>query len=291
MVSRIDVAHQPVMLHDAVANLIHNPNGTYIDATFGNGGHSNEILNALNSKGKLIAIDTDDAVKINESFKQDKRFSFYHANFAQIDAIVTNEKISAVDGVLMDLGMSSMQVDNPARGFSFTYAGPLDMRMDTSTGIPLAKKLEKVSEKNLVEIIKQYSDEKNAKHIAKKIITLRKEGNLNSTADLAQTCGSYQGGIHPATRLFMALRIWVNEELTNLEIALKKIAKLLVTGGRLVVISFHSLEDRIVKKFIGPKHNNPGPLNIFSKAQKPSAHEININPRARSAILRTAYKV
>lgn len=276
------------MRDEAVDALVLSPTGTYLDATYGAGGHAGAILDRLDASGRLLALDCDGTVAPSERCGGDKRFSLTRLNFAQMDEALAAGGM--LDGVLMDLGISSMHVEDPARGFSFVRAGPLDMRMDDRQRLTLARRLARVGEAELADVIYRYGEERRSRQIAKRIIALRRQGRLNSTTDLAGACGAKRGATHPATRLFLALRIWVNDELGNLELGLKKAAELLRRGGRLVVITFHSLEDRIVKRFIGPKHNNQQPLRPLGRAVRPSEAERSANRRARSALLRVAFK-
>ena len=276
------------MLNEALDALVVSSTGTYLDATYGAGGHSGAILDRLAPAGRLFAIDCDGTVAPTKRCASDSRFELHRCNYARMDEVLPEGL--QVDGVLMDLGLSSMHLDNPERGFSFQQAGQLDMRMDGSQKRTLAGLLARTSEKDLADVIYKYGEERRSRQIAKKIMELRRMGKLKSTADLVGACGSKHGSTHPATRLFLALRIWVNEELSNLETGLRKAADLLCTGGRLVAITFHSLEDRIVKRFIGPRHNNEQTLRPLAKALRPSAAEIQANRRARSALLRVAFK-
>ena len=276
------------MLNEAVDALVVSPTGTYLDATYGAGGHAGAILDRLDPSGRLLALDCDGTIAPSRRCAGDSRFAFRRLNYARMDEALAAG--AQIDGVLMDLGISSMHVDNPARGFSFASAGPLDMRMDDRLRLSLAKRLARISEAELADVIYQYGEERRSRQIARRVIELRSQGKLGDTADLASACGPKRGATHPATRLFLALRIWVNDELRNLEEGLKKAAALLKRGGRLVVITFHSLEDRIVKRFIGPKHNNKQPLRPLARAVRPSASERSANRRARSALLRVAFK-
>lgn len=289
MVSRSDL-HLPVLRNEAVSALVVNPGGTYLDATFGMGGHSRAILAALDPKARLIAIDADPASGPQAAKIEDRRFSFCHANYRDLDQVLARQEAQQVDGVLMDLGMSSAQVDDLERGFSFGKAGPLDMRMDTSSGKTLKDRLAKVSERDLAKVLKEYGEERHARSIAKRIIALRHDGRLRSTVDVADACGRGHGKRHSATRVFLALRIWVNDELARLKVGLAKAASALRKGGRLVVISFHSLEDRIVKRFIRPIEGEAGPLARQGRPVRPGAEEVAANPRARSALMRVAVK-
>ena len=246
------------------------------------------MLGKLGPSAQLVAIDADPVAAMAARKIKDKRLSFFHSNFAELDQVLAECNAVSVDGVLMDLGMSSMQVDDPARGFSFASHGDLDMRMDTSSGRTLSQRLARVSQRELGEIIREYGEERHAKAIARRMINLREKGKLRTSADIASACGSGHAKRHAATRVFLALRIWVNDELGKLRIGLQKAAGALRTGGRLVVISFHSLEDRIVKRFIRPIGGDKGLLERVGKPIRPSAEEIGKNHRARSAIMRVA---
>lgn len=287
-----------------------HPNGIYIDATFGRGGHSKAILEKLDKTGKLFAIDKDsDAITAAKKI-EDPRFKIFQGSFAEIKNLTEKENILGfVDGILLDLGVSSPQFDDAARGFSFRLEGPLDMRMNKNQGVPLSKWLNTVTEGVLRETIKIYGEERFAKRIAKSIIEERDKKEITTTTELAEIVAkahpAWEWGKHPATRTFQALRIFINNELEDLKIVLSQCLDLLKPGGRLLVISFHSLEDRIVKNFIqqevhGDKNTRKLPLretelNIrlrtIGKAIKPDAFEIEQNPRARSAVLRIVEKI
>ena len=292
--------HTTVLLHEAVDALVTQPDGHYVDATFGRGGHSREILSRLSPQGRLVAFDKDPEAIAEAARISDARFSIRHQGFAHLCELPAG----SCAGVLMDLGVSSPQIDNPSRGFSFRHDGPLDMRMDTTRGQSAAEWLATAEVGQIAQVIRDYGEERFAFQIAKAIDARRQErGPLASTAELAQLVAgavkTREPGQDPATRTFQALRIFVNAELEELEQALSACIDLLQPEGRLVVISFHSLEDRIVKQFIA-RHSRevvdrrapfaPGvPLKLRALDRiKPSAAEVAANPRSRSAILRVA---
>lgn len=295
--------HTTVLLSEAVDALDIKPDGTYVDATFGRGGHSRLILSKLSPKGRLIAFDKDlDAIAAAEQI-QDPRFSIRHQGFTHLGEL----DAGAIDGVLMDLGVSSPQIDNPARGFSFRNDGPLDMRMDTTRGQSVSEWLAEAEIQHIAEVIREYGEERFALQIAKAIDARRQErGVPTSTAELAQlvadTVKTREPGKDPATRTFQAFRIFINAELEELQQALSASLQVLRPGGRLAVISFHSLEDRIVKQFI-TQHSREvydrrapfaAPKVMDFKAidrVKPSAAEVAGNPRSRSAIMRVAERL
>ena len=295
--------HTTVLLSEAVDALDIKPDGTYVDATFGRGGHSRLILSKLSPQGRLIAFDKDlDAIAAAEQI-QDPRFSIRHQGFADLGELPAG----AIDGVLMDLGVSSPQIDNPARGFSFRNDGPLDMRMDTTRGQSVAEWLADAELQHIAEVIREYGEERFALQIAKAIDARRQEGRLpTSTSELAQlvadTVKTRESGKNPATRTFQAFRIFINAELEELQQALEGALKVLRPKGRLAVISFHSLEDRIVKQFI-VKHSKEvydrrAPFAVpkvmaFKPVDriKPSAEELKGNPRSGSAIMRVAERL
>jgi len=306
------VAHTTVLLDEAVEALNIKPNGTYIDCTFGRGGHSKKILEQLGEGGRLFAVDRDLAAYQTGQSISDNRFQIEHLHFSEINQLAVNNGLTSVDGILLDLGISSPQVDEGERGFSFRLDGPLDMRMDQTSGetAAAAELLATISEKKLREVIKDYGEERFAKQVARAIIKERTDGNaITTTGQLAKIVASavpkVEPGKNPATRTFQALRIFVNQELEELSLVLPKCIDLLAEGGRLVVISFHSLEDRIVKRFIQREANRDDlPANFpikakdlpqarllsHGKAIKPSAGEIEQNPRARSAVMRVAVR-
>lgn len=306
--------HTPVLLNEAVENLVTTPHSIYIDATFGRGSHSQAILNQLSNQGRLIAFDKDpDAIAYaKEHFAHDKRFTIVHRSFADIEAVLNELDIAGqIAGILFDLGVSSPQLDNPERGFSFARSGKLDMRMDTTQDVDASKWIATVGEKELADVLWQYGEEKFSRRIARAIVTKREEKPITTTAELADIIKfaipkpKKPQDKHPATRSFQAIRIAINKELTDLEQGLDQALTSLTIGGRLCVISFHSLEDRIVKQFI--KQHEKGDelprglpikgtqfnarLKAIGKPIKPSAEELNLNPRARSAILRIAEKL
>jgi 16S rRNA (cytosine1402-N4)-methyltransferase len=292
--------HRTVLLNEAVAALHIQPDGHYIDATFGRGGHSRLILSQLSTAGRLTAFDKDlEAVAEGQTIR-DARFSIRHEGFNQLVALPASSAL----GLLMDLGISSPQIDNPARGFSFRGDGPLDMRMDTTRGQSVADWLADASIESMTEVIRDYGEERFAGQIAKAIDRRRSvRSPLRTTAELAEVVAgavkTREPGKDPATRTFQALRIFINAELEELEQALAASLKVLQPGGRLVVISFHSLEDRIVKQFIAQHSREvydrrapfaePKAMRLKALGRvKPSEAEVTGNPRARSAVMRIA---
>lgn len=306
--------HLPVMLEEALAQLAVKPHGIYLDCTFGRGGHSRALLQRLHADGRLLAIDRDvEAIESDaaQDLRQDSRFRLFHGCFSELAAIVEREGlIGQLDGILLDLGVSSPQLDNPDRGFSFMKDGPLDMRMNSSIGPSAADWLATVAEKELVRVLFEYGEERFARRIAKVIVTRRVETPITTTRQLAELIAEASPIIerhkHPATRTFQAIRIEINHELDELQTVLRQAVQVLKPGGRLVVISFHSLEDRIVKRFIrnesGSKYD-PGRLPIreseiekgvlkkIGSSIKAGRQETGQNPRARSAVMRTAERV
>ena len=295
--------HTTVLLSEAVDALDLQPDGTYVDTTFGRGGHTRLMLSKLSDKGRVIAFDKDpEAIAVAQQI-QDPRLSIRHEGFAHLGDLPP----TSVDGVLMDLGISSPQVDNPARGFSFRHNGPLDMRMDTTRGQSVQEWLAEADIQHIAEVIREYGEERFALQIAKAIDARRQErGVPTSTAELAQlvadTVKTREPGKDPATRTFQAFRIFINAELEELQQALDATLHVLRPHGRLAVISFHSLEDRIVKQFIAQHAREvydrrapfaPPQVMDFKAVQriKPSEQEIASNPRARSAILRVAERL
>jgi 16S rRNA (cytosine1402-N4)-methyltransferase len=292
--------HTTVLLSEAIDSLLSKPDATYVDATFGRGGHARLILSRLGPQGQLIAFDKDPDAIAEAARIEDARFSIRHEGFRFLGELPA----ASVAGVLMDLGVSSPQIDNPARGFSFRFDGPLDMRMDTTRGESVAEWLQTAEVQQIAEVIRDYGEERFAVQIAKAIVARRQErGAVSTTAELAQlvagTVKTREPGQDPATRTFQALRIFINAELEELQQALEASLHVLQPGGRLVVISFHSLEDRIVKQFIA-QHSREvfdrrapfaAPKAMKLKALdriKPSAAEVAGNPRSRSAIMRVA---
>src|SRR5213592_1303157 len=254
-----DFAHTTVLLNEAVDALVTDVDGLYVDGTFGRGGHSRALLRRLGAKGRLVAIDRDpDAVAAATSGTtrvDDPRFSIHHTSFGQLVPTLAALGVTQVNGLLLDLGVSSPQIDNPERGFSFRFDGPLDMRMDTTRGESAAEFLARADERHIAEVIRDYGEERFALQVAKALVARRESGHpVRTTSELADLVAgavrTREAGQNPATRTFQALRIFVNAELEELEQALSAALVLLAPGGRLVVISFHSLEDRIVKTFI-----------------------------------------
>ena len=306
--------HLPVMFAEALQQLAIKKDGIYLDCTFGRGGHSQGILNLLGQNGQLLAFDRDsDAINSDyaQSMLTDERFKLKHSCFSELENIVKNANLAGkIDGILLDLGVSSPQLDNPERGFSFLRDGPLDMRMDGNAGVSAEQWLASVDEKDLVKVLFDYGEEKFARRIARAIVEKRAQSPITTTRQLAELIEDAvpvrEKHKHPATRTFQAIRIEINSELDELKAVLQQSARVLRPGGRLVVISFHSLEDRIVKRFIrdesGAKYN-PGRLPIkevdiakgilkkMGKALKAGKQEISQNPRARSAIMRVAERV
>ncbi len=300
--------HTTVLLEQAVAALNTRGDGIYVDATFGRGGHSRAILRRLDVGGRLYAFDRDPAAKAASDIA-DKRFELIHAPFATMQPALQDRGVNAVDGILLDLGVSSPQLEDPQRGFSFRLDGPLDMRMDTSRGISAEEWLNTADEKEIREVIRDYGEERFAKQIAGAIVAARQRRRIRRTRELAEIVGSTvrtrEPGQHPATRSFQAIRILINQELEELQVVLPQCVRLLRTEGRLVVISFHSLEDRIVKRFMRHEASadhlpaklpvragevDQARLKLIGKPVKPGAAEIAANPRARSAIMRVAEK-
>jgi len=304
-------AHKTVLLQEAVDALAiradpQRADGCYVDATFGRGGHSRLILDQLGARGRLIALDKDPQAVAAATRIGDARFCMVHASFAELAGVLERLGLEGVDGVLLDLGVSSPQLDDAARGFSFRRDGPLDMRMDTSQGQTAAQWLETASEAEIREVIRDYGEERFAKQIAKAIVAARQREPVVTTGQLADIVGAAvrtrEKNKDPATRTFQAVRIYVNQELAQLSLALPQILELLNPGARLAVISFHSLEDRIVKRFMHDSAHSAAPirlplrerelpqpkLRLIGKPLRPSAEEIAANPRARSATLRVA---
>lgn len=305
--------HITVLLHEAVEGLAIKPNGIYIDGTFGRGGHSRLILSQLGDNGRLIAIDRDPRAILEAQTITDPRFQIVHSAFSAIPDICQQLDLSGkIDGILLDLGVSSPQLDEAERGFSFMRDGPLDMRMDTSKGLSAMEWLAQVSVEDLAWVLKEFGEERFAKRIAQAIVNYNRSASskISRTLQLAQIIADAvpfkDKHKHPATRAFQAIRIYINSELDELEKALSSALGVLAPQGRLSIISFHSLEDRIVKQFMRkqskgeavPKGlpileselNKNIPLKTVGKAIMPSEAEIEANPRSRSAVLRVAEK-
>ena len=302
-------AHVTVLLHEAVAGLNLRADGVYVDGTFGRGGHSRLILQHLGAAGRLIVFDKDpQAVTVAQQLAaEDDRVSVVHDGFASFQAALGRLGVVQVDGVLFDLGISSPQIDDGSRGFSFRYDAPLDMRMDTTRGQTAAEWLAVADERDIKEVIQNYGEERFSRQIAAAIVARRAEQPLATTGQLAalvaQVVRTRERGQDPATRTFQAIRIFINRELEEVAAVLPQVVAHLRTGGRLAVIAFHSLEDRVVKQFMRQHAQHAPlpkwaavreadlpqpPLRLVGKAQKPSAVEVAANPRARSAVLRVA---
>lgn len=304
--------HISVLAVEAIdaLNIMHN--GFYIDATFGRGGHSGHILDRLGSEGRLLAFDCDDqAVEhARVRYADDPRFTIIKSNYSEIPTAASSHISNrSVDGVLFDLGVSSPQLDQSVRGFSFDKSGPLDMRMDQSVGQPVSEWLPTVSVDELASIFREYGDERYAKRIARRVVEAVQEKPVTDTVELAEIIKAahprWEKHKHPATRCFQALRIFINRELDHLKIALENCIDMLRPGGRIVVISFHSLEDRIVKRFFrGPDKNagvprglpvadndTPWVLKKIGGAIRPSEEEVAANPRSRSSVMRIAERL
>lgn len=304
-----ELAHVTVLLHEAVDALAVKPDGVYVDGTFGRGGHSRLILSKLGANGRLVVFDKDpQAIAVAWQLAEaDKRVQVVHGGFSGFQVALKGLGIEAVDGALFDLGVSSPQIDDAERGFSFRYDAPLDMRMDTTRGQTAAQWLAEAGEEEIREVIRDYGEERFNSQIARAIVQQRQERPILTTGQLAQLAAqavrTRERGQDPATRTFQAIRIFINRELEEISAVLPQAAGYLKTGGRLAVIAFHSLEDRIVKQFIR-RHSRPAPLpkwvmvreserpepplREIGKAQRASAAETAANPRARSAVLRVA---
>jgi 16S rRNA (cytosine1402-N4)-methyltransferase len=275
------------------------PNGTYVDATYGRGGHSALILEHLGTRGRLVAFDRDPAAAraAAERFGNEGRFEFVRASFSQL-AVELNERelVGAIDGLLLDVGVSSPQLDDPARGFSFLHDGPLDMRMDPESGVSVAQWIAGAREREIADVIYQYGEERFSRRIARAIVARRHSQKFMTTVDLAAVIARAvprrERRIHPATRSFQALRIFINRELEELRAALDASLEILAPGGRLLAIGFHSLEDRIVKRFMREEARAEVPrLRIVARLIRAQPEEARRNPRARSARLRVAERV
>ena len=296
--------HSPVLLEESIDFLITNPSGKYIDATFGRGGHSRKILDSISKDGVLLALDKDiEAIRFAKENFKDNNFSIKHTGFEDLDSL--NEAKKA-DGLLFDFGLCSTHYDEPSRGFSFSEAGPLDMRIDLRQSKKLEDLLQIIDAEKLANIIYKYGDEKESRKISHAIIDSYKDGKILNTIDLAEVIKKSKtrlpNKIHPATKTFQALRIYLNDEINNLNIGLNKSKDLIKTGGRIVCISFHSLEDRAVKHSFAPKkisYPKEIPLNnevikefkVVAKKIKPSTSELQRNRRSRSAIMRVFEKM
>lgn len=309
-VNHINYEHKPVLLNEVIENLSIKKNGIYVDATFGRGGHSLEILRHLNDEGQLLVIDKDlsaieEARKIN-----DLRLKTAHCHFTKLKNLA-NELgwIGKIDGILVDLGVSSPQLDDASRGFSFLRDGPLDMRMDTSSGFTASYWINKASEKEMANVFKEYGEERFSNRIARAIVSERRNNPITTTLRLSDIVSNAnpkrEKGKHPATRVFQAIRIFVNSELKELDAFLEQSLEILAINGKLLVITFHSLEDRILKDFIRKNTGInslpiqvpvmdaqiPAKIKVKGKAISPGEQEIALNSRARSAKLRVVEKI
>ena len=296
--------HSPVLLEESIDFLITNPSGKYIDATFGRGGHSRKILDSISKDGVLLALDKDiEAIRFAKENFKDNNFSIKHKGFEDLDSLNDAKK---ADGILFDFGLCSTHYDDPSRGFSFSEAGPLDMRIDLRQSKKLEDLLQIIDAEKLANIIYKYGDEKESRKISHAIIDSYNDGKILNTIDLAEVIKKSKtrlpNKIHPATKTFQALRIYLNDEINNLNIGLNKSKDLIKTGGRIVCISFHSLEDRSVKHSFAPKkisYPKEIPLNnevikefkVVAKKIKPSTSELQRNRRSRSAIMRVFEKM
>jgi 16S rRNA (cytosine1402-N4)-methyltransferase len=310
--SEQQASHRPVLLDAAIEALAVRPEGVYLDGTFGRGGHSRDILAALGPEGRLIAIDRDpEAVAFAETiFGEDKRFGILRRGFAMLTEVAQEMGVMGrVDGILLDLGVSSPQLDQSERGFSFLQDGPLDMRMDPSSGPSAAQWLAHAGVDEIAGVLKTFGEERYARRIARAIVEARQERPITTTGELSAIIShanpAWEKGKHPATRSFQAIRIHINRELEQLEHFLDQVLDVLAIGGRLAVISFHSLEDRMVKRFMRDQARGdrfpPGlpvtqaqlqpRLRLVGKAIRADAAEVAANPRARSAVLRVAERL
>ena len=301
--------HKTVLLKEAVDALDIKADGIYVDGTFGRGGHSREILSRLGAGGRVIALDRDPQAVAAAAHLGDRRLTVRWARFSALAEVLRELALDGVDGVLLDLGVSSPQIDEAKRGFSFKQDGPLDMRMDPESGPSAAQWLMQASEKEIGEVIKTYGEERFAKQIARAIVAARSQRSIERTRELAEIVAkavpTREPRQDPATRTFQALRIFINQELEELEVTLPQCVACLKPGGRLVIISFHSLEDRIVKRFMGrlakpevpkglPLRDSEmprGELRLVGKPVRPEEREVQRNARARSAIMRVAERL
>ena len=301
--------HDTVLMQEAVDALLIKPHGTYVDCTYGRGGHSQTIANKMGPDSRLLVIDKDpDAIlDAKRRFSQDKRVTIVHGSFGQILKHTHGCSMEKIDGILLDLGVSSPQINSALRGFSFSKDGPLDMRMNSAEGMSASDWIRRATESEIVAVLRNYGEERFARRIAQKIIEVRRDQKIDRTKSLVRVIESAvpsrEYKKHPATRSFQAIRIHINNELDELRECLSHVVALLASGGRLVVISFHSLEDRIVKRFIREMETGSLPVRLpirddevdrklrsIGKALRPSEEEVLGNKRARSAIMRVAEK-
>ena len=305
-----EYSHQPVLLAEVLEGLAILPNGVYVDGTFGRGGHAGAILAELGTEGRLLAMDKDpEAVQSAEQqFGADPRFEIVQGAFTLLGRLLARHRLQGrVNGLLLDLGVSSPQLDDAARGFSFSEDGPLDMRMDPAVGCSAAEWLESATEQAISKVLKTFGEERFARRIARAIVTARESAPLRSTRQLAELIAAavpvHEHKKHPATRSFQAIRIFINHELDDIREVLEQVPDMLAPHGRLAVISFHSLEDRIVKRFIRDEYQGEPPefplagmdyiprLRPVGRAIRATAAEVDRNPRARSAVLRVAERL
>ena len=312
MNSSEQAAHTTVLLHEAIDALVTDPDGFYIDGTFGRGGHTAELLGRLSNLGSVLAIDKDpEAIAAGKArFAEDARLQLFHGSFADLQSVAADmQRVGDISGVLLDLGVSSPQLDKAERGFSFLRDGPLDMRMDTSKGLSAAEWIASAEEQEIARVIKEYGEERFARRMASAVVKERDKVPITGTVQLAGILAAahpaWERGRHPATKAFQAIRIFINRELEDLEELLGQIIDSLKVGGRLVIISFHSLEDRRVKRFIRDQEQGiklPKNLPVrdvdrgvrlvkVGKAIKPADTEVDGNIRARSAVMRIAERV
>ena len=302
--------HQTVLLQEAVDALFSDPDGAYVDCTYGRGGHSQAIADKLTPAGRLLVLDRDEQAisDAQARFGEDSRVVIEHGAFSRIAEFVARHDLPLLHGILLDLGVSSPQLDHSERGFSFQRSGPLDMRMDQTSGESAAEWIARASEQEIIDVLRRYGEERFARRIAASIVARREQSPIETTADLAQLIDSAvpfkEKHKHPATRSFQAIRIQVNQELQELEQLLEAIEALLCSGGRVVIISFHSLEDRIVKRFFrrmaqGPELPSRLPIRDADVDRrfrllgrvKPGGSEVDRNRRARSSVMRVAEKI
>jgi 16S rRNA (cytosine1402-N4)-methyltransferase len=302
-------SHRAVLMGEAVEGLNVHEDGVYVDCTFGRGGHSRLILSRLGGRGRLVAIDRDPVAVTAGGEIEDGRFSIMHGTFGELATIAARADVARADGILLDLGVSSPQLDDAARGFSFRHDAPLDMRMDRSRGVSAAEWLARAGESEIREVIKTYGEERFAKQIAAAIVAARARRPVGTTRELAaivaEAVPTREQRQDPATRTFQAVRIHINQELEELSLVLPQCVDLLAPRGRLVVISFHSLEDRVVKRFLREQAQGerlparlpvrateiaPPRMKLIGRARRSRPEEVAANPRARSAVMRVAEK-